>query len=72
MEIEKDKKYWKDYTEFISEVENLTSKNPSELLAQYSKLISELSEMDKAHYEEWKYEIDYDIWIRRKIQNCYF
>ena len=68
MEIVKDEKYWKDYTEFINEVEKLTELSPENLLSLYKKLIEELNEADEDYYLECKYELDYDLCIRQKIQ----
>ncbi|NOU59611.1 hypothetical protein [Marinifilum caeruleilacunae] len=68
MEIKKDEKYWQDYTEFINEVEKLTELSPVDLLSRYKELIEELIETDKEYYLEWKYELDYDLWTRQKIQ----
>ncbi len=68
MKVEKDKKYWKDYTEFIYEVEKLTELSPSDLLSQYKKLIEELNDAEEDYYLEWQYELDYDLWTRQKIQ----
>ncbi len=69
MEPEKDEKYWKDYTEFIKEVENLTELSPAELLSQYEILIAELNDIEEEDYLEWQYEFDFDLWTRKKIQN---
>ncbi|MBU2928838.1 hypothetical protein [Winogradskyella psychrotolerans] len=69
MEPEKDEKYWKDYTEFIKEVENLTEFSPADLLSQYEILIAELNDIEEEDYLEWQYEFDYDLWTRQKIQN---
>lgn len=69
MEIEKDERYWKDYTEFINRVEKLTGLSPSELLSRYKLLIEELNDVDEDYYLEWKYEFDDDLWTRQKIQN---
>ena len=69
MESEKDEKYWKDYTEFIKEVENLTELSPANLLSQYEILIAELNDIEEKDYLEWQYEFDYDLWTRQKIQN---
>lgn len=69
MEPEKDEKYWKDYTEFIEEVEKLTRLSPADLLSQYEILISELRDIEEAYYLEWQYEFDFDLWTRQEIQN---
>ena len=69
MEPEKDEKYWKDYTEFIEEVEILTELSPADLLSQYEILIAELNDINEEDYLEWQYEFDYDLWTRQKIQN---
>ena len=68
MEIEKDEKYWKDYTEFINEVEKLTKFSPADLLSQYKILIEELNDADEYYYLEWQYELDNDLWTRQNIQ----
>jgi len=68
MEIEKDEKYWKDYTKFINEVEKLTELSPTDLLSRYKTLIEELNDADEDYYLEWQYELDFDLWTRKKIQ----
>jgi hypothetical protein len=68
MEIEKDEKYWKDYTEFINEVEKLTELSPADLLSRYKMLIEELNDADDEYYLEWQYELDYNLWTRKIIQ----
>ena len=68
MEIEKYEKYWKDYMEFINEVDKLTELSPSDLLCQYKELIEELNDADEDYFLEWKYELDNDLWTRQKIQ----
>lgn len=68
MEIVKDEKYWKDYTEFIDEVEKLTELSPADLLSRYKILIEELNDANEDYYLEWHYELDYDLWTRQKIQ----
>lgn len=68
MKIEKDKKYWEDYTEFINQVEKLTDLSPSDLLSRYETLSKELNDVNEDFYLEWKYEIDYDLITRQKIE----
>ncbi|GAA0734219.1 hypothetical protein GCM10009430_49130 [Aquimarina litoralis] len=68
METQKDEKYWTDYTEFLNEVEKLIELSPSDLLSRYKILIEELNDADEDYYLEWKYELDYDLWTRKKIQ----
>jgi hypothetical protein len=68
MKIEKDEKYWKDYTDFINEVEKLTELSPAELLFRYKTLIEELNDPDENYYLEWQYDLDYDLWTRQLIQ----
>ena len=68
METVKEEKYWKDYTEFINEVEKLVELSPANLLSRYKMLIEELNDTDEDFYLEWKYELDYDLWTRQKIQ----
>ncbi|MCB9056390.1 MAG: hypothetical protein H6549_11065 [Chitinophagales bacterium] len=68
MEIVKDAKYWKDYTEFINEVEKLTEFSPADLLTRYKELIKELNNADEEYYFEWQYEFDDDLWTRQRIQ----
>lgn len=69
MEIKKNEKYWKNYTEFINEVEKLTELSPADLLSRYNILIEELNDTDEDYYLEWKYELSYDVWVRKKIQS---
>ena len=68
MKIEKDKKYWEDYTEFLTEVKKLTKLSPAELLLSYKLLIEELNDIGKNYHLEWLYELDYDVHIRQEIQ----
>lgn len=68
MKIKKDKKYWEDYTEFINQVEKLTDFSPSDLLSRYETLSEELKDVNQDFYLEWRYEIDYDLITRHKIE----
>jgi hypothetical protein len=68
MDTAKDEKYWKDYTEFINEVEKLTELSPADLLSRYKMLIEEMNDADEDYYLEWQYELGYDFWTRQKIQ----
>ncbi|MAQ75450.1 MAG: hypothetical protein CL613_03855 [Aquimarina sp.] len=61
MQAEKDQKYWKDYTEFIQEVENLTNLSPSALLLRYEELIAELNDEEEDYFLEWKYELNHEL-----------
>ncbi|RZS93247.1 hypothetical protein [Aquimarina brevivitae] len=65
MQSEKDQKYWKDYTEFIQEVENLTNLSPAALLLRYEELIAELNDEEEDYFLEWKYELNLDRKFRK-------
>jgi len=68
MKIEKDEKYWKDYTEFLTEVKKITQLSPADLLLSYKLLIEELNNINENYYLDWQYELDYDLCIRQEIQ----
>jgi len=68
MEIKKDEKYWKDYTKFINEVENLTKVSPAALLSHYKMLVELLNDADEKCPFEWEFELAYETWIRHDIQ----
>ena len=68
MEIQKDEKYWKDYTKFLSEVEKLTEYSPANLLSMYKELIGTFSDIHEDDFIEFKYEFDHVLLIREEIQ----
>ena len=51
--MEKQDKYWNDYTEFIKLAEAVTGLSPSDLIDRYQSLINEL---ETKKYLEWIYE----------------
>ena len=64
----KNEKYWKDYTIFIEIVESTTQFSPADLMRNYQELISELANGNEYCQDEWDYEFDEDMYIRKQIQ----
>ena len=66
--ISNNEKYWKDYTIFIEIVESTTHFSPANLLKNYQELIAELDSGKEYYEDEWDYEYEEDMYIRKQIQ----
>lgn len=71
MSLEKDKKYWKDYIEFINNVEHLTGSNPGDLLSQYKEILATFISAEELFFKEWQWEFEQVLWLRQKIQELF-